>query len=224
MTLADSPEVNQGELNPEAVAVQERLAEAMHAMLEVGPGNKPSQHTITEGFGDMGVYIGWHIDPVQYEFALQNHIGRNKLAVCAPHGEGVPISDYIRPQTIDIAIMSNVIGESNWDGHYAGMPGMNPLGGDNYAGATGMYEKIAAISKVYDMLKPRGQLKIIETYTPDKVPTNLDEILRSIGFDEVYRLERGDREFAWEMEMLNKDSFGSHQEGFMLVASKVDSL
>lgn len=208
--------------------LKEAIAQAGSVTLEVGPGPRPIVER--KRFADPNsVYVGWNIDYKQHEDLVERNLrDPNVYAVLAAPGgagEAVPgINEYIPEESVNEAVFANVFGEEESRYHFPANEAINP-DGHSYNGSTPLDIREQSLHDVVPLLKEKGLVTIIETYTPLKAP--LDEVktmLEAAGLEVLFAIERdnpNDRnEFAYMLPTYGKNIGDARPGSYIIQAMK----
>ncbi len=147
---------------------QDAILGAQHVTFEIGTGLNPLPRNLGPHHFDEGnVYVGWNIDSRQHRYYTERLMGNGCLAVHVPIEESERLLDIVPSNSVDEAVAINVLGERPGLEHYLGTK-INPSTGQlpKYLGATPLTQKFESLRLARELIKPGGQIVLIETYTP----------------------------------------------------------
>jgi SAM-dependent methyltransferase len=147
----------------EKTSLDEAMQAAESLTVEFGPADTPLFETQTaRAFNNRNLYVGVNIDPAQHRYLERKVSSIGGFAILAEIDLDGEIDFPIPEGSADMAYLANVLGEP--DSPYI-MPQFQNKE-QKYKGHSDIDAKRRTLSKAISLLKPGGQLVILETNTP----------------------------------------------------------
>jgi len=182
-------------------SIDEAIRSAHSVTVEFGTGLYPLFLNQTQKkYDEENLYIGVNIDELQHDFLKDKVSKLGGLALLSSEGRNGERKTRLPEGCADLVFMGNVFGEP--DSKYIMYDFHNEDG--QYKGNSSLESKVATLSEVSRILKPSGELVILETYTPyrgsnrEKGPaySNMSRLLQDEGFSIVDAVDS--KEQRWD--------------------------